>query len=90
MNELLTRWRLESPKFFTEIAYFGKLIVSIGGIVMASCLAAPETIAPAVLGWMKLISSYMIFGGGIVVAIANLTVSDPDKLKEKLHEKADQ
>lgn len=87
MNELLTRWRLESPQFFKNLAWWGKVLAGAGGAIMAVVTAAPELIDETVLRICKLTASYLVFGGGIIVAISNLTVSDYDKLQKKLNEK---
>lgn len=87
MNEFLARWSTESPSFFKRIAGIGKFLVGAGGIIMAACLAAPETISASVLEYLKLASSYMVFGGGIMAAVAQLTVKDTEELQNKINEK---
>jgi hypothetical protein len=87
MNELLARWKTEMPEFFKNISAIGKVIFLFGGIVMAACIGAPELVSPNVLHWSKLVASYMVFGGGIMAAMAQLTVKDTEELQNKINEK---
>lgn len=87
MNEIKARWQTESPSFFKTLATIGKFLVGAGGVIMAATLAAPETISPQLINWLELGSSYMVFGGGIMAAVATLTVADYSELQNKLNEK---
>jgi hypothetical protein len=91
MNEFLARWRTESPSFFKNLAWGGKIIVGMGGAIMAVVIAAPELIHAKVIETLQLVASYLVFGGGIIVAISSLTVESKDELQDKIdnqnHEK---
>lgn len=78
---------MESPAFFKTLALGGKFFLGAGGVIMAACLAAPELVSATVLEVTKTVASYMIFGGGIIAGVSQLTVSDYSELKEKLDEK---
>lgn len=84
MNQIKARWTSESPDFFKTLSLIGKFLVGAGGVVMAACIAAPEIIAPGILEWLKLGSSYMVFGGGIIVGVSNLTVNSTSELQDKI------
>jgi len=86
MKEFIARWKSESPEYFQAIGNFGKWVAGAGAILMASTLAAPETISASVLKVIQIASSYMIFGGGIVAGLCKLTVADYDALQEKMKE----
>jgi hypothetical protein len=87
MNEFFARWRSESPAFFKNLAWGGKIIVGMGGAIMAVLIAAPELIHAKVIETLQLIASYLVFGGGIIVAISSLTVESKDELQNKIDEK---
>jgi hypothetical protein len=75
------------PEFFKNISAIGKVIFLFGGIVMAACIGAPELVSATVLHYSKLTASYMVFGGGIMAAMAQLTVKDPQELQKLKDEK---
>ena len=87
MNEFKARWITESPSFFKKLNMYGKLLVGAGGVIMAACIAAPEAISETMLHYLKLSASYMVFGGGILAAVANLKVADHSELQNKINEK---
>jgi hypothetical protein len=87
MNELIARWKTEMPSFFKTVSLVGKFLVGAGGVTMAAVLAAPELVSPAVLQILKVVSSYLVFGGGIIAGVSQLTVKDYEELQTKLHEK---
>ena len=87
MNEFIARWRTESPSFFKSLGLFGKFLVGAGGVTMAAVIAAPELVSPAVLHIMKIVSSYLVFGGGIIAGVSQLTVADHEELQKKINEK---
>ena len=88
MNEIIARWKTESPSFFKNLALFGKFLVGAGGVIMAAVLAAPELVSATILEILKTVSSYLVFGGGIIVGISTLTVADHDELQKKINEKS--
>ncbi len=90
MNELIARWKLRSPSFFVGVANFGKWIMGVGAVLMAATVAAPESIKPELVETIKIVSSYMIFGGSVVLSIAKLTVADPEALKDLINNKPDE
>jgi hypothetical protein len=47
-------------------------------------MVAPAEIHPEFVNIVKLVSSYMIFGGGIIVAISGLTVDRREDMEEKM------
>ena len=89
MNEFFARWKTESPEFFKNIAAFGKWLLGAGGVLMATTIAAPETIIPQVIEVVKIASGYMVFGGGIMIGLAGLTVKDYDELQKKIESKSE-
>jgi hypothetical protein len=87
MNELIARWKTESPSFFKSLGLFGKFLVGAGGVTMAAVIAAPELVSPSVLHILKVVSSYLVFGGGIIAGVSQLTVKDYEELQTKINEK---
>jgi hypothetical protein len=86
MNEFIARWTSDSPAFFKAISKFGKWLVAAGAAIIATNMAAPEIISKEILAFLEKAAGYMVFGGGIIVAISNLTVSDYEELKDKLND----
>jgi hypothetical protein len=87
MNEIIARWKTESPSFFKTLGLIGKFMVGAGGVTMAAVIAAPELVSASVLHILKIVSSYLVFGGGIIAGISQLTVKDYDELQTKINEK---
>jgi hypothetical protein len=85
MKEFIARWKSESPEYFKAIGNFGKWLAGAGAILMASTLAAPETISVSLIKTIQLVSSYMIFGGGIIAGLCKLPVADYDALQDKIN-----
>jgi hypothetical protein len=89
MNEFFARWETESPKFFKRLVRFGKWVAGAGAALVAATMVAPAEINKEVVDAVKLASSYMIFGGGILAAVSGLTVDSRDELDAKLQPKKD-
>jgi uncharacterized membrane protein YraQ (UPF0718 family) len=87
MNEFFARWETESPLFFKRLGKFGKWLALTGGLVAAVTLAAPSEISEKVIATVRLVSSYMVFGGGIVMAICGLTVDSREEMENKMQKK---
>jgi len=84
MNEFLARWETESPAFFKRLGKFGKWLAFTGGTVAAVTMAAPPEIKQSVIDTIRLVSSYMVFGGGILAAVCGLTVDSREEMEAKL------
>jgi len=84
MNEFLARWETESPAFFKRLGKLGKWLFITGGAVAASTLAAPPEIKQSVIDVVRLVTSYMVFGGGIIAAVCGLTVDNREEMESKL------
>jgi hypothetical protein len=87
MNEIIARWRLEMPQFFKNVSAIGKVVALFGAIIMTACVGAPELVSETVLHYAKLAASYMVFGGGIIAALSQLTVEDKEQLEKLKNEK---
>jgi hypothetical protein len=84
MNELLARWKTESPKFFEAVMRFGLWVAAAGLSVLASTEIAPAGFNPTLLHLMKEVGEHMVWGGGLIAAVSKLTVKDYSEMEKKM------
>lgn len=85
MNEIIARFKTESPKFFKNLALFGRWIVAVGLSLIAAKLGAPDWINPGFISALETIGGYMVFGGGLIVTVSSLTVDNKAELHMKIN-----
>lgn len=72
--ELFKRLKQPTPKFFNRLAYIGGLLLTVGGAIVAWPVALPVAVVT--------IGGHLVAVGTTVIAVAKLTVKDPEKLNE--------
>lgn len=68
MNEIIGRWKSDTPTFFKKLRAIGITLGSIGGIIVAAPVALPAAIVT--------IGGYMIVGGSVIASVSQLTKQD--------------
>ena len=71
------RWRSSTPRFFRKLQNAALIVSAVGSLLMAS----PEILP----GWMVLLGGYLAVAGGVVSAVSQLAVDNPDGLEDAVH-----
>jgi len=66
---LKQRWKASTPKFWKKVQKTGLILTAIGTAVSTAPVALPAAVVS--------IAAYAAVGGGLIAAMAQLTVEDP-------------
>lgn len=71
-NEVVKRWKSETPSFWKKIQRIGLIAGGIGAVIIASPIALPAVLAS--------VGGYLALAGSVAATLSQLTVEDKEVL----------
>lgn len=71
-NEVVKRWKSETPSFWKKIQRIGLIAGGIGAVIIASPIALPALVAS--------VGGYLALAGSVAATLSQLTVEDKEVL----------
>lgn len=74
MNNLVKRWRSESPDFWKKVNKIGLSIGAVGAILVSGTIAVPVSLVT--------IGGYMVAVGSVTSILSKLTIKDNGQIND--------
>lgn len=71
-NEVIKRWKSETPSFWKKVQRIGLIAGGLGAVIIASPIALPAAIVS--------IGGYLTLAGSVAATLSQLTVEDKEVL----------
>lgn len=71
-NEVVKRWKSETPSFWKKVQKIGLIAGGLGAVIIASPIALPATIVS--------IGGYLTLAGSVTATLSQLTVENKEVL----------
>lgn len=71
-NEVVKRWKSETPSFWKKVQKIGLIAGGIGAVIIASPIALPAIVAS--------VGGYLALAGSVAATLSQLTVEDKEVL----------